>query len=47
MEEDFSLIVQDADAHHFGMQVDSAVILVRSVVESHLIFLLSVTVTLE
>jgi hypothetical protein len=47
MKEEFSLIVQDTDVHHFGMQVDSAVVLVRSVVESHLIFLLFVMVTLE
>ena len=47
MEEDLPLIVQDADVHHFGMQVDSAVVLVRSVVNSHLTFLLCVVVTLD
>ena len=40
MQTNFPFIVQDADIHHLGVQVDSAVIWVRSVVESHLAFLL-------
>lgn len=47
MQTDFPFIVQDADIHHLGVQIDPAVILVRSVVESHLTTLLFVAVALD
>ena len=47
METDFTFIIEDADIHHFGMQIDSAVVLVISVIESHFPFLLFVTLTLD
>lgn len=47
MKADITFVIEYADIHHLGMQVDSTVILVRSVIESHVAFLLIVTVTLD
>jgi hypothetical protein len=47
MQTNFPFIVQNADVHHLGVQIDPAVILMRSVVESHLTTLLFVAVALD
>ena len=43
----FPFIVQDADVHHLGVQIDPAVILVRIGIESHSTTLLFVDVALD
>jgi hypothetical protein len=40
MDTNFSFIIQDTDVHHLGVQIDTTIIPVRIVVESHLAFLL-------